>query len=141
MNDALNHLQSVLKQHGHSLTQARKAVFTALLDQPPQTITQLIARAGDRADRASIYRTVQLFEEIGVLQRLQIGWKYKLELSHEFSGHHHHLTCLRCHRIIEIEEDVELEQQIMRLAHAHDFEASAHQLELRGLCGMCKNLK
>lgn len=140
MNEVLEQLKQNLKHHGQSLTQVRKSVFLALLDQPPQTVTQLIARVGDKADRASIYRTVQLFEDLGIIERLQIGWKYKLELSHAYSGHHHHLTCLNCHKIIEFHENQSIEQELEKLAAEHGFHPTSHQLELRGYCPDCKPL-
>lgn len=140
MNEALAQLRDILKEKGQSLTTARKAVFLSLLDQPPQTITQLVARARETADRASIYRTVQLFEDLGIIQRLQIGWKYKLELSDVFSGHHHHMTCLRCHIVIEVEEDPSVELLLQDMAIKKGFSMTAHQLELRGYCTNCKDL-
>src|ERR1700722_13846047 len=94
MIEPLEELKAALKSREYSLTAARQAVFSALLDKEPQTMQQLVA-ACPTIDRASVYRTVSLFEQLGVVQRLQIGWKYKLELSDRFHHHHHHLTCVK----------------------------------------------
>ncbi len=84
---------------GHSLTRARLAVFRALQDKEPLAMAEVARACAGKADRASVYRAVALFEELGIVKRLQIGWKYKLELSDAFHHHHHHLTCLKCGRV------------------------------------------
>ena len=98
----------------------------------------LVVRAG-QVDRASVYRAVDLFERLGIVQRLNTGWKYKLELSDKFAEHHHHLTCLRCGRTIAMNEG-ELEQLIGRLAEKHGFLPTAHQIEIQGLCAECQKM-
>ncbi len=139
MQEALRQLQSSLKESGHSLTTPREAVFQALLDQEPQTINELAKRLAGRVDRASVYRIVALFEQLGIVNRLQLGWKYKLELSDTYTDHHHHLTCLKCGRVIEIEENNIIEYELRQLAMEADFELTGHQLELRGICRSCKS--
>lgn len=97
---------------------------------------QLVARVRG-VDRSSVYRTVGLFERLGVVQRLNSGWKYKLELSDKFTAHHHHLTCTNCGRTVPLSEQ-ELERFIELLAHSHGFRATAHQIEIQGLCQVCQ---
>lgn len=99
---------------------------------------QLITRCKDDINRASVYRTITLFERLGVVQRLQIGWKYKLELSNAFQHHHHHLTCSQCGSVTPLPEDATLEKQLDRLTQRHNFDAQDHQLEIRGVCALCR---
>lgn len=89
-------------------------------------------------DRASMYRTVALFERLGIVQRLQAGWKYKLELSDTFHEHHHHATCQRCGQVTPLPEDPKLETYLRHLAAAHRLTLQSHQLELSGLCPGCQ---
>lgn len=138
MLDATRQLQTALKEQGYSLTRARLSVFEALQGKEPQTMRELTDQVDVAADRASIYRTIMLFERLGIVQRLQIGWKYKLELSAAFSHHHHHLSCVSCGLIIPIEEDKTLEKRISGVARAHHFQPTAHQLEIRGHCPACQ---
>ncbi len=98
---------------------------------------QLVA-ACPAIDRASVYRTVALFEKLGIIQRLQIGWKYKLELTDSFSRHHHHMTCQQCGRTIPFDESPELERQLRWLAASNRFKIRGHQLEIQGLCPACQ---
>ena len=130
-------LKSTLKDRGYSLTLVRRTVFEILSDHDALSMNELINKVGVAADRASVYRTVQLFELLGIIHRVQIGWKYKLELSDAFVSHHHHLTCLNCGKVIPLDEDAALEKELVKLARQNDFEATGHQLEIRGYCSDC----
>ncbi len=136
MTEPLQQLQQSLKGQG-SLTLPRQVVFSALLGHEPQTMAQLVAVCADQIDRASVYRTIALFERLGIVQRLQIGWKYKLELSDAFHHHHHHLTCLKCGRTTPLPEDKQLENRLQQLAQTQNFTMQGHQLEVQGLCQNC----
>ena len=87
MEDPRAKLTKPLAGQSLSNTAARTTVFAALLDNGPVTMAELIQLCERTIDRASVYRTVTLFESIGVVQRLQIGWKYRLELSDDFQHH------------------------------------------------------
>jgi len=137
MDAVLSELRQLLKAHGQSLTKPRLSVFNALRGHEPRTMHELV-EACHEIDRASVYRTVALFERLGVVQRLQIGWKYKLELTDAFSHHHHHLTCLKCGRVISFDETDALAEELHRIGRTHNFIIQAHQLELQGLCPACQ---
>lgn len=130
-------IATVLKQHNYSVTKTRQAVFNAMIDTGPVTMAQLVNKVRAHADRASVYRTVELFERLGIINRLQIGWKYKLELSDMFTEHHHHATCLQCGKVIALEEDKALESSIHVLAKSAGFTTTNHILEIRGICASC----
>lgn len=112
------------------------AVFIALSGQEPLSMRELVERVNE-VDRASVYRAVDLFERLGIVQRLTTGWKYKLELTDKFSGHHHHLTCTSCDRSIAISQE-DLEETIETLATAQGFIPSSHQIEIQGICARCQ---
>lgn len=138
MNDTLQKLTTTLKSNGYSLTAARRIVFTALLDKEPQTIAELTTATAGKINRASLYRVIELFEKLGIVQRLQIGWKYKLELSDDFTAHHHHMTCINCGRVQPFEENATIEFELKQLAKEAGFKETGHQLEIRGLCAVCQ---
>ncbi len=109
----------------------------ALQSHETQTMHELVARCPG-IDRATMYRNVELFIELGIIQRLQIGWKYQLELTDSFVHHHHHLSCTHCGTVIALAEDTELESRLVALAASQQFVAIDHQLEIRGLCSNCQ---
>jgi len=100
---------------------------------------ELTKKAMGKLDRASVYRNVALFEQLGIVHRIYIGWKYKLELSDDFLAHHHHLSCLRCGKVIDIHDDTGVEEFIETVTKKIGFTPRRHQLEVDGVCGDCKN--
>jgi Fur family ferric uptake transcriptional regulator len=84
-----------------------------------------------------VYRTLELFEEIGITTRVYSGWKYKVELSDDFSPHHHHMTCTNCGEIISFEESDAFLRELDRISKNHGFKSESHSLELKGLCKNC----
>lgn len=138
MNIAELQLGQHLRTHGFSVTSARYIVFSALEDKEAISMAELVAACGDRLDRATVYRTITLFEELGIVRRVQIGWKYKLELTDSFSNHHHHLTCTKCGSVTPLSEDIDLEERLKELSALYKFKPTDHQLEIRGLCHACQ---
>jgi Fur family ferric uptake transcriptional regulator len=139
MSQIKQDIAMILKDNGYSVTQQRLFVFKLLEGKEPLTMNELYTNARSKLDRASVYRTVALFEQLGIVQRVNIGWKYKIELSDRFAEHHHHLTCLNCHMVIPISE-LELESFINGLANSYHFKPLDHQVEVQGYCKDCSNL-
>jgi Fur family ferric uptake transcriptional regulator len=130
-------LRSILKADGDSLTKPRKIVFDLMLNQPPQSMQVLVQRAKAKTDRATVYRTIELFERLGIVRRLNIGWKYKIELTDAFSGHHHHMYCTNCGRVFDLPDNPMLETMIDSVSTKNGFSPRGHQLEVFGLCVNC----
>jgi Fe2+ or Zn2+ uptake regulation protein len=122
------------------MTTTRKKVFLVLLDKEPQTMREVIAGLPD-VDRVSVYRTIAIFEKLRVVERLQMGWKYKLELTDEFGRHHHHITCRICGRMQTFPANERIEGELAKLAKAGGFTAISHQLEVCGVCESCRTSK
>lgn len=136
--DAIRLLKKILRENAYSVTSARELVFELLWDQQPQTMHQLEQRAKGKIDRVSIYRTINLFEKLGLVQRIAIGWKYKVELSDVFTHHHHHISCLKCGKVVAIKEDATIEKLIQEFARKYNITAERHQFEIQGYCRHCR---
>jgi Fur family ferric uptake transcriptional regulator len=113
----------ILRRHLHPMS--NKEIFAAL----PK---------GD-CDLATIYRSMHLLEEMDMVKRFDLGdgvARFEL-LAEGDDGHHHHLICTRCSRVIEIEEcfTEELENKI---AARNGFKAITHKLEFFGICPECQ---
>lgn len=129
---------ATLRKNKYSVTSARTLVFEALEHEEPLSMAELGAKLAGMIDRASLYRTITLFERLGIVQRLQIGWKYKIELADDFNFHHHHITCKNCGLTSPVREDLTLEASIRTLAMEYGFTEVTHQLEMHGLCPNCR---
>jgi Fur family ferric uptake transcriptional regulator len=130
-------LEKILLHNSLSRTATRRKVLDLFIDQEPQTIAELQKRAQGAVDRASLYRTIELFEKLAILHRIHIGWKYKLELTDIFQHHHHHISCTGCGQIVAIAEDKRIEAFIAELTKKYQITAATHQLEIQGICAKC----
>lgn len=129
--------KAIVKKYGHSFTKPRRQMFQILQEKDSLTIPQLISLLS-RHDQATVYRNIKLFEQLGIINRLRLGWKSKLELSDVFKHHHHHFSCVNCGKITILKENPVIELEIIKLTKRRDFKAMDHQLEIRGLCPNCK---
>lgn len=130
-------LTSELRKNSYSVTSARLAVCEALSQLGPCTMHDLIDKLHGKTNRATIYRVITLFESISIVKRIQIGWKYKLELSDVFTDHHHHAHCHYCDQMITLSEDNRLETAIYETVKNEAFTVTGHTLEIHGLCENC----
>jgi len=135
------HALAMLGEAGHRRGGARTAVVEALaghgcavtaLDLEDE-LRQRQAGVG----RASIYRALDVLEELGLVQRLEIerglaGYERVAPDGH----HHHHAICRRCGRM-EPFEDRGLERAIAQVSDQVPFEIAEHDVVLRGLCERC----
>lgn len=135
-----DNLRALLKKNGSSLTKSRRLIFDLLLDQEPQSMQVLAQRADGKVDRATVYRTIETFERLGIVHRLNIGWKYKIELSDIFQGHHHHFYCTKCSKTYSLTANPMLETMIDSAVAKEGFSARSHQLEIYGLCSSCSRV-
>jgi Fur family ferric uptake transcriptional regulator len=130
-------LQKVLRDNGYSLTKPRQIVCDLLWGKEPQSMRELSQLSRGLIDRTSLYRTLDLFEKLGLVRRIYIGWKYKVELSDVLTHHHHHLNCLGCGKVVAITEETAIERLILELGQRYGFTNPTHQLEVAGYCPAC----
>jgi Fur family ferric uptake transcriptional regulator len=95
-------------------------------------------READRSvARASIYRILDQLERLQLVQRVDTGQGVvRYEASRGEHGHHHHLVCTQCGRLVPF-ADEELEQTIDSLSRRVPFEVSDHEIVLHGACDSC----
>lgn len=136
MKSDANKFTTILKEHRVSITTARKAIFETLLEAEEPLKNGEIARRTPSVDRASVYRTLELFNELGLTETIIRGWTPLTELAEPFKAHHHHLICERCGNVIEIENET-LEDVLQLVASRHQFILKKHTVELSGVCSSC----
>lgn len=135
----LSNFRKIISSNGYRLTEAREDTFKLLISTDPQSVREILAKAAGKVDRVSIYRNIELFEKLGIVHRIYVGWKYKLELSDEFIAHHHHLSCLNCGKVIDIEDEKHIDEFIESVAATVGFTPRRHQFEVDGYCRDCKS--
>jgi Fur family ferric uptake transcriptional regulator len=130
----------VLEGVGVRATRQRVVVLSELMgerdDVTAQQLHERLRARGERLGLATVYRTLGLLAEEGVIDQLS---HRPGELCYRWcgQGHHHHLVCTSCHRVVEL-DDCELEPWLGRIAREHDFVTTGHRLEVSGLCPACR---
>jgi Fur family ferric uptake transcriptional regulator len=135
--DDIHNFRQIIANNGYRLTDAREATFRLLVSSEPQSVRELLKKAYGSIDRVSVYRSLSLFEKLGIVHRIYVGWKYKLELSDEFVEHHHHLSCLDCGKVIDIQDEKHIDEFIDSVAAKVGFKPRRHQFEVDGYCKEC----
>jgi Fur family ferric uptake transcriptional regulator len=131
---------SDLRRYGLRSTRQRAAVLRALREEPndatAQEIHAWLTSRGERIGLATVYRTLELLSSHGIVDAMS---HRRGELCFRLcgEGHHHHLVCRECHRVIEI-GDCELGGWLEGLAAEHRFKISGHTLEVTGVCERCR---
>ena len=130
---------TALDRAGYRRTEPRRSVATLIADQDGHfTAAELVRDARVRqlgVGRATIFRTLEVLEDLGAVERLDLP-----NGEHAYVGcepaHHHHVVCSRCGRTDEI-DDEGLRAIVMDVARRTGYRVDDHRLELFGLCPAC----
>ena len=130
-----------LKSSGSKMTRVRAAAVDAFARHAaPMTALELgaaLAAGGLKVNKTTLYREIAFLKDKGVIDEIVFGDRSsRFEL--RGGGHHHHLVCVRCDRVIDVELDRDLESQERSIARRTGFAVLRHSLEFFGLCPKCK---
>ena len=136
-DSALSRLRDVRGRNGG----ARREVV-AFLDRQAccrsaQEIHEGLGEDGVRVGIASVYRALEGLDQLGLVQRVDLGDGIaRFEPAHVGGEHHHHLVCDDCGKV-EPFADPALESAIERVAAGRRYAVAAHDVVLRGACEDC----
>jgi Fur family transcriptional regulator, ferric uptake regulator len=129
-----------IAKEGHRLTTPRQTIVKLVAPRQDyfsaQEIWDEVQSQHRGIGRATVFRTLDLLVDLGVLNRVHVG-----DGCHRYTvcetSHHHHLMCTDCGTVTAIEADA-IEKQIRRMAGDEGFELLTHHLELIGRCAACR---
>src|SRR3954464_2740608 len=104
----------LLRERGRSVTRSRTLLFEYLRQSGAISVSQFMTDNLAVADRASLYRTLIMFRELGVIEDRIIQGNRMVELTDEYDSHHHHLTCRQCGTSVAITMP-DIEQDLIAL--------------------------
>ena len=136
----LSELTDKLRRRSRKITAPRQAILEVLRrHQHPLTNKEIhAALSKTECDLVTVYRNLNTLEEMGMVRRFDFGdgvARFEL-LAEGDDGHHHHLVCKRCSRVVEVEGCFPVEIEAA-LARRHGFTHITHKLEFFGLCPKC----
>ena len=100
----------------------------------------LIKRTDRGIGYATVYRTLKLLADAGLAHERRFEDGITRFEHNAAEGHHDHLICTRCGRIIEFENE-KIEELQQAVAKKNKFQVHSHKLELYGLCDGCQAKK
>ncbi len=134
---------------GLRLTAPRKAVLNILskdINHPTvEEIYLQVHKGYPSIGMMTVYRTLDLLVDLGIVHKFDFSEgkaRYELIDHPNGLGHHHHLICQKCKKIINytdfIDEEYTLVQKLeKRLARKHKFNINTHIIEFYGICDNC----
>jgi len=92
--------------------------------------------AGHQVSRSTVYRTLRLLVEAGLLRELRLTNRSAFEHDYGYPAHDH-LHCTECNQVVEFRNDeiLKLREQI---SDAHGFRAEGHRFLITGVCAVCR---
>ncbi len=128
-----------LKKSNLSSTKPRQAIFNILKNSGHKafTMNELVNICKIFADRSTVYRSVNALEQAQIIKKVYQGWKYKIELSDDFFGHHHHFICQKCQYVSQIDLPETIEQRLADVTSNFAGQINSHTIEFYGFCQNC----
>jgi Fe2+ or Zn2+ uptake regulation protein len=129
-------LVAALDQAGYRLTQPRRALAALISGRDGHfTAADLLVEARDRRlgiGRATIFRALDLFADLGLLERLDLPTGDHAYVPCE-PVHHHHVVCSECGTSTEV-HDAGIQAVVDEVEQRTGFRIDSHRLELYGRC-------
>ncbi len=129
-----------LRDAGYKLTTARLTVLHALESGGGHITSSELLDAVSQIDpsigRASVFRTLDLFTRLSIIRPTYIGSSITPTYVLMPDGHHHHIICMNCNRVIEFDE-CGLSALTCELEKRYGVQITGHLLELYGICEAC----
>ena len=127
-------IEALCAEKGLRITEQRRVIARVLSEAEDHPDVEAIHARSAAVDPgisiATVYRTVRLFEEAGILERHDFG-QHRARYETADEGHHDHRIDVDSGRVIEFADD-ELEAMQRRIAERLGFELVGHRMELYG---------
>ena len=133
-----------LAQKNLRITSQRQVIIDTVFSTDKHfTAEELLewSRAKDRSvSRATVYRTLPLLTESGLVQEMDFGKDYKFyDPNYADHPNHNHIICQDCERIVEFESD-KIDKLENEISHKLGFAVKSQRLQITASCQELKKL-
>lgn len=142
--EAYNTICENLRNNSYKLTPQRQTILKTFLEHADRHLSaedvyMLVKHENPEIGLATVYRTLDLLAELGVLQKNDFGdGRSRYEFSNKDEHHHHHLICLSCGEVSEFDDDL-LESLEAVIQKRNRFKVIDHDLKFLGYCSKCRS--
>lgn len=137
----LEHHKQRLRQAGYKLTYARLTILEVLQQLGGHCtsgdVLEAVAEIDASIGRASVFRTLDLLTQLGIIRPTYIHTSATPQYVMMPDGHHHHIICTNCNRVIEF-DDCGLSALEERLQAELNIKIKGHLLEFYAVCDACE---
>jgi len=130
-------LEFLARKNLRVTAQRRAIIETVFGTQRHFTAEQLLtwSRRRDKSvSRATVYRTLPLLTESGLVREMDFGQDYKFyDPNYATHPHHNHLICQDCQKIIEFESE-KIERLQLEISKRLGFSVQSHRLQIIAHC-------
>lgn len=144
MEDRIGRIKNQLHSQSYKLTPQREATVRVLLENEKDHLSAedvylLVKEKAPEIGLATVYRTLELLSELKVVDKINFGdGVSRFDLRREGADHfHHHLVCMECGTVDEIQEDL-LGDVEMQVEKDWKFKIKDHRLTFHGICHRCQ---
>jgi len=122
------------------LTKERNEILDEILDMKkhfdPEELFVRLKTKGSKVSRASVYRTIPLLIESGLLEEVERIDRHAHYERVSEDRHHDHMICIKCGKVIEFYSPT-LEMLQDEICQKEKFKGIRHTLEILGYCEKC----
>jgi Fur family ferric uptake transcriptional regulator len=137
----MENFRAVISGGGLKATKQREEIFNIFLRSPGhKNLSQVyaqVAKVNPNIGYTTVYRTLKLLTRLGLAEERKFADGETRFEPVVRGGHHDHLICLGCGKIIEFEDDA-IETLQSRVADRYRFKIFHHRMELYGRCDECR---
>lgn len=144
MESRIDRIKKQLHGASYKLTPQREATVLVLLEHEADHLSAedvflLVKEKSPEIGLATVYRTLELLTDLKIVDKINFGdGVSRFDLRQEGATRfHHHLICIECGTVDEIQEDLlgEVEKSVEK---RWDFKIKDHWLTFHGICHRCK---
>lgn len=137
---AENVFREYLRDRDLKYTTERRVLLEAVMRKEGhfeiEDLTLDLRHRGHRVAKATVYRTIPLLVNCGIVKQVQLSNK-QTHYEHTYGQDpHDHMVCRRCGRIVEFDSS-DVSRLRSLIAGKHDFYALSHRFAITGLCAAC----
>ena len=134
----MKRFEGLCREQGVPLTVQRRAILESLAqreDHPTaDQVYEKVAPALPGLSRTTVYRVLETLVSMGVIHKANhLGSAARYDPN---TQRHHHLTCLACHRVVDVEDD-RLKRVELPKSRAQGFEIMDYSVHFKGTCPDC----
>jgi Fur family ferric uptake transcriptional regulator len=133
--------RNIFKEKRLNLSHPRLLIYqelsNALSPLSPLEIYHTLLKRKKKIGLTSIYRSLDLFESLGMVYKIINGSSVKYKLC-ELENHHHHIICKACGNVVEL-NFCDISDWSKKVTESTGYQVTDHQLNFFGFCKECKH--